>query len=150
MKNCNGKDIETDLDSCVCFNLRKAARAITQIYDDVFRPIELRATQFTVLAHISLFAPITVSRLADLMVMDRTTLTRNLRPLQKRGLLEVTSGNDRRTRVVTLTERGENMLSQALPLWKNVQARIVEGLGTDRWDSILGGLSDVLEQTRAE
>ncbi len=133
---------------CACFNLRKATRAVTQLYDDTLRSIGLRATQFTVLVHTRVYGPVTVTRLAEMMVMDRTTLTRNLEPLQKRGLIEVTSGEDRRTRVVTLTDQGNKVLAKALPLWKQTQARIVEGLGQERWSSTLTNLSEMVSLTQ--
>ena len=79
---------DTD-NKCICFNLRKAARVITQIYDEAFRPTGFRSTQMPLLVATAALGPVTVNRLAEAVVMDRTTLTRNLKPLEKQGLLRV-------------------------------------------------------------
>ncbi len=84
--------------SCACFNLRKVTRAVTQLYDELLRPAGLRVTQFSLLVAVRMAGPVGVTRLVELTVMDRTTLTRNLELLQKQGLIEVASGEDRRTR----------------------------------------------------
>ena len=134
---------------CTCFNLRKAARAVTQYYDGVLKPSGLRATQFTLLVAIYNAGPVTIKRLAERLVMDRTTLTRNLKPLQKQGLITITSGEDRRTRAVELTERGREALTQALPQWEQAQAQVVGRLGRERWRDLLGHLSATVALTRA-
>lgn len=132
---------------CACFNLRKAARAVTQYYGEALKPSGLRATQFTLLVAIYNAGPITINRLAERLIMDRTTLTRNLRPLEKQGLIESASGEDRRTRAVTLTDRGREVLSQALPLWEQAQRQIVELLGRERWGEMLEHLSETVALT---
>ena len=86
--------------SCLCFALRKSARAITQQYDTMLRPLGLKATQFSLLVGIRLFGLVTVNRLAEAMVMDRTTLTRNLQPLETQGLIQTIPGADRREREI--------------------------------------------------
>jgi DNA-binding MarR family transcriptional regulator len=128
---------------CACFSLRKAARAVTQLYDDTLRPSGLRATQFSVLQHLASERPFTMSALADVLVTDRTTLTRNLKPLIERGLVKTEVGDDRRQRTVTITDEGEIALGRALPLWRQAQARIVDGLAAERWD----GMEQDLEAT---
>ncbi len=133
---------------CTCFNLRKAARAVTQLFDQVLEPSGLRATQVTLLVAIALASSATVGRLAERLVMDRTTLTRNLAPLAREGLIESASGKDRRTRTVRLTGRGEAALARALPLWARVQARVVQGLGEKRWRSLLADLSETVALAR--
>lgn len=130
--------------NCACFNLRKAARAVTQLYDNMLRPTRLRATQFSLLVATSLFGPISVTRLAEMGVIDRTTLTRNFKPLVKRGYIEVVLGKDRRTRVVSLTGLGREALRKALPLWKKAQSRVVKELGQERWNSLQADLQDVV------
>ena len=132
---------------CTCFNLRKAARAVTQYYDEVLKPSGLRATQFTLLVAAHNAGPITINRLAERLVMDRTTLTRNLKPLERQRLIQIVSGEDRRTRAVTLTERGHEVLAQALPLWEEAQRQIVERLGRERWRDMLGHLSSTVALT---
>jgi len=129
---------------CACFNLRKTARAITHFYDEMLRPTGLRTTQFTLLVATMMLGPITVTRLARVGVMDRTTLTRNLRPLERQGLIKAALGKDHRTRVVTFTPEGQKALSQALPLWKKAQALIVKELGQDRWNSLRADLGELV------
>ena len=133
---------------CVCGNLRMAARAITQLYDEELRPTGLRLTQFSILGATKAMEPVTVTQLAEATVTDRTTLTRNLKLLQKRGLIRVQVGNDRREREVTLTDRGTEALIRGLPLWHNAQARVVKGLSERRWKGLRGELSAVVSLTR--
>lgn len=133
---------------CVCFNIRKAARAITQLYDDAFRPTGLRATQLSILAVTNGLGPMTVTRLAQATVTDRTTLTRNLNLLEKRGLIRTGGGNDRRERQVTLTDRGREALAKAYPFWQKAQTRIVKGLGEGRWKPLREGLAAIVSLTR--
>ena len=90
---------------CACFNTRKAARAVTKFYDDVLAPSGLKATQLTMLGAISISGPTRMSDLADMLGLDKTTLTRNLKLLQADGLIDVAAGDDRRVRVATLTTR---------------------------------------------
>ncbi len=136
--------------SCAVLNLRRAARAVTRRYEEEMRPLGLKATQFSLLVAAALRGPINVSQLAELMVMDRTTLTRNLKPLQKHGLLQVIPGRDRRTRAVTLTEAGEKVLEQALPLWERAQHTVVEGLGQERFAGLLGDLQQTVDVARRD
>src|SRR5829696_8230036 len=89
--------------TCACANLRKAARAVTQLFDEALAPSDLRATQFTLLVTSRLTGESTINELAERMAMDRTTLSRNLKPLVRNGLLEVRPGEDGRTRLVRIT-----------------------------------------------
>ena len=131
-------------ETCACLNARKAARAVTQLYDEVLQPSGLRATQFTLLVAIALAGEAPVTRLADALVMDRTTLTRNLALLERQGLVGIAPGTDQRTRMVTLTNQGRDALAKALPLWEQAQKRVVSGLGRNRWKTLLADLSDVV------
>ena len=134
--------------TCACFNLRKAARAVTQLYDEVLAPSGLRGTQFSVLAVISAAGPATMTDLADTLVMDRTTLTRNLKPLLGRGLVERGEGEDRRQRPIAITAAGREALDQALPLWEKAQARIAGGLGAARWKGMVEDLNTAIRLAR--
>lgn len=118
---------------CTCFNTRRAARAITEFYDRVLAPSGVSATQFTLLGAIAMLGPGPIARLAGHMALDRTTLTRNLKLLQTLGWVETAPGEDRRERVVSLTEDGTRAFERALPLWRAAQNRIEAGLGADRW-----------------
>ncbi len=133
---------------CVCGNIRKTARAVTQLFDEVLRPTGLRITQFGILGATKAMEPVTLTRLADATVTDRTTLTRNLRILEKQGLIRVRPGDDRREREVTLTERGRTALVRGLPLWQEAQTRVIQGLGEERWRALRNGLSAVVSLAR--
>jgi DNA-binding MarR family transcriptional regulator len=118
---------------CACFNLRKAARAVTQLYEAALAPSGMHATQFSVLVALAVADGAPLSRVAEGLVMDRTTLTRNLRPLARRGWVRIEEGEDRRERNVGLTRSGRVALERALPLWQQAQARLQEQLGDARW-----------------
>ena len=130
--------------NCTCFNLRKAARAVTQAYDKVLRPSGLRATQFTLLSVVAKLGPVGIKDLAQALVMDRTTLGRNLKVLSDRGLLEIGEGDDRRYRPITITAPGQEVLDLARPLWHQVQTRMVNRMGQDRWARFLDDLSEAV------
>jgi DNA-binding MarR family transcriptional regulator len=134
--------------TCACFKVRKAARAITKLYEEVLRPSGLRATQFSLLMATRVMGPVTVVKLAQVMVMDRTTLTRNLQILETRGLITIKPGEDRREREVNLTAEGMEVLAKAVPLWEEAQERVREGLGEERLQNLLGDLSEMVSLTR--
>jgi DNA-binding MarR family transcriptional regulator len=133
---------------CTCFNLRKATRIVTQIFDTAMRPIGLRVTQFTLLALCLAYGPVTVTNLADEMVADRTTLSRNLDPMEKSGLIKIEQGYDRRTRIVDLTEAGRIKLNEAYPIWKKTQEEIKEAVGMEKWSELLSNVSVLVSQVR--
>jgi DNA-binding MarR family transcriptional regulator len=129
---------------CACATIRRTDRVITQFYDEILAPSGLYVTQFTTLATLAEAAPITINRLAELLVMDRTTLTRNLELLTKQHLVRIEEGQDRRIRLVFLTQEGEQALRRAWPLWQEAQARIERALGRERFEGLLTDLSAVL------
>ena len=129
-------DLENAIEcsKCACFNLRKSARVVTQLFEDAFRKvgdIDLNGTQFTLLVHVFVTSPVTISSLAESLVMDRTTLARNLNPLSKKGYIEIDYGKDRRKRIVTLTEEGKVLLSKAYPHWKRTQEMVMKEYGKE-------------------
>jgi DNA-binding MarR family transcriptional regulator len=124
--------------------VRKAARAVTQLYEEVLRPSGLRATQFSLLMATRVLGPVTVVKLAQATVMDRTTLTRNLQILEKRGLIAINPGEDRREREVTLTASGMEALAAAIPLWEAAQNRVRQGLGEEKMHNLLDDLSEII------
>ncbi len=134
--------------ACACMNLRKTSRAITQYYDRALQPVGLRATQFTILVAVAKAESITISKLAEFLVMDRTTLTRNIRPLEREGYLEIRTGSDQRKRYLYLLKKGETVLEKALPLWQVTQQNIVRGLGIDNFRKMLITVNDTISLTR--
>ena len=120
-------------EDCNCFAARSAARHITQLYDQYLAPVGLRTTQFSILTKLKRKAPQTINSLASSMVMDRTTLGRNVQPLQRDGLISVeTSVSDRRAKVLRLTRAGEKRLQAALIAWSQAQERFESHFGSKR------------------
>jgi DNA-binding MarR family transcriptional regulator len=136
--------------SCACFNIRKTARAITNLYDAVLEPAGLRATHAILLMAIAMAGTPTISRLAEAMVMDRTTVARELKPLEDQGLVRITPGGDRRTRQVQLTDAGQAKRREIIPLWQQAQAKIIAaGLGHERWSKLYDDLQEVVRLAQA-
>lgn len=97
-----------------------------------------------------LMGPVTVIKLAQVTVMDRTILTRNLQILEKRGLISIKSGKDRREREINLTAAGLEALVKAIPLWEEAQERVRKGLGAERLQNLLGDLSEMIFLARKQ
>ncbi len=135
-----------DVKNCTSFNLRKAARVVTHQYDEMLKPSGLRSTQFSLLTVLSMGGTETISNLAHTLVMDRTTLTRNLKPLQSQGWIKRVPGEDRRTRAWTITAQGRKVLVRALPLWKKAQKETVSLLGKERWNGLLDHLKFTVQK----
>ncbi len=110
--------------ACTCSALRRVSRAVTQHYEQAFRGTGLRSTQFTLLATLIQTGPIPLSRLADMAGLERTTLTRNLRPLEKRGLIGSESEKDGRVRRIAITPEGARVAVELLPAWQRAQASV--------------------------
>ena len=114
---------------CSCFAARRAARTVTQHYERHLKPSGLRVTQFTLLALLELAGPQPLSRFADQMGVERTTLTRNLRALVERGWVTESAAGDRRVRMLAITKRGTAAARAALPRWREAQKSIARRLG---------------------
>jgi DNA-binding MarR family transcriptional regulator len=146
------KAIELDLEACAqaaavcaCFNFRKASRAVTQHFDEQLQPTGLRSTQLVILLAVAVHESSGMAELARALVMDRSTLTRNLRPLINQGLLTLNLGQDRRTRLIQLTPEGRKSLQRAIPVWSKAQNEFVGELGADRWTTLLGLLGETVK-----
>jgi len=133
---------------CVGDNLRMTARAVSHHYEERLRPIGLRISQYTILANVAAQEPITITELAAALQLDRTTLTRNLKPLEREGFVHTLPGEDRRQRVVTMTDAGHAKLAEAFPLWKAAQADLIDRLGAERWENIRRDLAALVALTR--
>lgn len=142
-KNKLTKDAVAEGSECMAYNLKKATRAVQSLFDNAFKTIGLEGTQYTVLAHIYVSEPITLSKLANMMSVDRTTLGRNLKPLEKKGLIEIKTGDDRRAKLIKLTKNGREVLAQAQPIWKEVHEDIKRLLGVEGWSSTIKNLGDL-------
>ena len=140
MHQPNAAQLAEIAETCACLNVRKAARAITQLFDEVLQPTGLRSTQFPLLVVVALLGEAPVTQLAEELVMDRTTLARNLKPLESLGLLTVEAGTDQRRHLVRLTERGREALARALPYWEQAQHQVVTRLGQEQWHALRASL----------
>ncbi len=115
---------------CLCLAARRASRAITRRFDQALREHDLRATQFTLLSALALAGPMAIGALADLLAADRTTITRNLALVEKRGLASVRADEvDARSRIAAITPEGKALLQKAMPTWRKVQDELTAALG---------------------
>ena len=130
---------------CACSRLRRAARAVTQLYDDALAPAGLRVTQLSLLRTLQRLGTLTIGELAARNLLDRTALSRNLDPLAARNLVAIVPGRDARTREVTLTRHGTSAIAHAAPYWERAQREVARHVGRDRLD----GLYDVLRDIEA-
>ena len=132
---------------CTCFAVRRAARHLSQSYDRFLAPTGLRTTQFSLLRVLDRTGPRTIQALAAAMGLDRTTLGRNLRPLERDGLVAIdVDANDRRGRALQITGAGRAKMEQAQALWQQAQSRFVETYGPERTrdlHAMLDGLTRV-------
>lgn len=125
---------------CLCTRLRMATRTVTQAYDHALRETGLRISQFAILASLRYDGEATMTQLADSLGLDRTTLTRNLEPLTRRGFVEVRRGRDRRRRVVALTDAGADAVEAALPAWRDAQNELITTLGPENRRALMTAL----------
>lgn len=128
---------------CACATLRRAARAVTQLYDGELRPLGLNIAQFTLLQALSRTGPLTQRRFGRLLALDSTTLSRTLRPLEKEGWIRCDPGEDRRERLVQLTTSGRRELVRATPAWERAQERLRRRLGAPEWSKLLADLASL-------
>jgi DNA-binding MarR family transcriptional regulator len=128
------------VENCVCFNLRWVTRAVTQFYDAEMRRHGIRSTQGTILLALNAKENWSMAELSDLLGMDRTTLVRNLRPLQRDGLVRVNGGGRGRLVELAITAKGRKQIEKLTPAWKSAQSAAVKTLGEKRWSGILSDL----------
>jgi DNA-binding MarR family transcriptional regulator len=131
--------------SCTCNKVRMAARAVTRAYDGALRAVGLRATQFAVLVAVDREGAMSITALAATLGMDRTTLTRNLRPLVKLGLVAVGAEGRHRSRPLEVTRKGRARLREGLPLWEEAQAALKRKLGNSHWTSVHENLERLID-----
>jgi DNA-binding MarR family transcriptional regulator len=132
------------VENCMCHRTRMAARAVTRLYDDRLRSVGLRATQLAVLVAVGGDDVVSITALAKFMGMDRSTLTRNLAPLERESLIRVGNEGWRRSRMVEITKKGRSRLREALPLWEKAQETLQRKLGIRKWDAIRADLDDLI------
>jgi DNA-binding MarR family transcriptional regulator len=138
-------EISSTTPECICLAVRQAARHVTQFYDQCLAPSGLRTTQFSLLAKLRRRGPLTITALAAEMVMDRTTLGRNILPLSRDGLIRIEPAPlDRRSKQIRVTRRGEQRLDAAVKGWTEAQARFEAAFGrirTSELRALLGAVA---------
>jgi DNA-binding MarR family transcriptional regulator len=131
-------------DHCLCLHVQRAARALARHFDEALRPVGLTQGQFSLLTSLNRAEPPTMGSVADLLALDRTTLTANLKPLERRGLVKVAvDAHDRRSRRLILTAAGREALAAAAPIWKRTHARVERLLQAASADVIRAGLREL-------
>ena len=133
---------------CACFDLRKATRAVSRMYDDFLRDAGLNVTQFSLLRLIRTEKEISVSTLGRYMVMDSTSITRALAPLERDNLINSRAGADKRMRIISLTRKGLKLVGDAEPKWRRAQEVLMEAIGEDRWRAMRRLLRDTTRMVR--
>jgi DNA-binding MarR family transcriptional regulator len=128
---------------CTLLRLRRTTRRVTQIYDRHLAPLGIRVTQYSLLGSLMGQPPVPIGVFADIMGMDRTTLTRNIRPLIRAGWIELVPGEDRRQRAIALTPEGKAMFRRAVPLWRQAEGELRAAVGADA----IGQLQRLLDQS---
>lgn len=129
MKNHNEHHHPKKPSPCNCLNIRRASRAVTHFYDRILQPSGLTISQLSLLKHLKQVEPITISELANVMRIDRTTLNRNMKPLVDHDLITITPGQDPRTRQVVMTPKGTATTNSASQLWDKAQTSVRDYLG---------------------
>jgi DNA-binding MarR family transcriptional regulator len=129
--------------NCVCFNLRRVARVVTQFFDAELRRHGIRSTQGSILSALNITGPTNMADLSDLLGMERTTLLRNLRPLQRDGMVDVEGGGRGGRVEVSLTVKGRKQIEKLAPAWEAAQRTAVTVLGEKRWSALLADLDAV-------
>ncbi len=135
-----------DIDgACSCLAVRQASRYLTAIYDAALAPAEIRITQFSILYKLAKSGPLSIGELAAMMAMDRTTLSTNLKPMERDGLLDIVPGVDRRMKQARVTGAGLKKYRKALPLWEGVQSKFEGQYGSRKAADLRAALRAVLK-----
>ena len=134
---------------CTCLRVRGAARRVTQIYGRHLAPTGLKISQFSLLGFITAEGPVSIGRLSDLLTTDRTTLTRNLRPLLTAGLIERATSGDKRRHELVATAVGRAMLKRALPLWAGAEQEVRTAMGAKLTADLHGAIDRSMEKLAA-
>src|SRR6476661_7049471 len=129
--------------ACACGRLRRATRALTQLYDDLMAPAGLRVTQFSLLRTLARQGPMRINELAAAQLLDRTALSRNLDPLVELGHVEIVRGQDARARDVAITRAGSAALRAAEPHWTRAQMEVARRVGADKLDALIETLREL-------
>lgn len=132
-------------DSCMCLHTQRAARALARRFDEAFAPLNLTHGQYSLLMFLSGPAPTGMAALAQALAIDRTTLTANLKPLERRKLVEIgVDRNDKRSRKLRLTQAGKRLLSKAVPIWRRSHAELDRRFSREQLGAMRSGLTELI------
>src|SRR5579863_3511815 len=131
------------MENCVCFNLRRVTRAVTRFFDAEVRRLGVRPTQTPILGALEAKESWSMAELSEFLGMERTTLVRNLRPLQRDGLAQAAGGGHGKLVELSITTKGRKQIEKLAPAWKSAQSAAVKTLGEKRWSAILSDLATV-------
>ena len=145
MKVKTGNELLTE---CACFDLRRTARAVSRMYDNFLRDAGLNITQFSLLRLICVEKDLSISTLGRYMVMDRTSITRALAPLERDRLIYSRAGADKRIRIISVTNKGRKLIESAEPKWRQAQEALMDTIGEDRWRAMSTVLRDTTRMVR--
>ena len=145
----SGPPLRLSPSECTCFRVRGAARRVTQIYSRHLAPTGLKISQFSLLGFITAEGPVSIGRLSDLLTTDRTTLTRNLRPLLAAGLIERAASGDKRRHELVATATGRALLKRALPLWAAAEHDVRAAMGAKLTADLHGAIDRSMEKLAA-
>ena len=145
MKVKTGNELLTE---CACFDLRRTTRAVSRMYDDFLRDAGLNITQFSLLRLICVEKDLSISTLGRYMVMDRTSITRALAPLERDRLIYSRAGADKRIRIISVTNKGRKLIESAEPKWRQAQEALMDTIGEDRWRAMSIVLRDTTRMVR--
>jgi DNA-binding MarR family transcriptional regulator len=134
-------------ENCLCFHMQRAARSLTRRFDEAFKPLGVSSGQFALLVCLNRPDPPNVGAVATLLAMDRTTLTANLKPLERRGLVKIVADkSDRRSRKLVLTAAGRHLLARAVPIWRRTNAEIERILPKLQLDDLRKSIRSLIDE----
>jgi DNA-binding MarR family transcriptional regulator len=142
-------DLTALINECACLKVRTAARAVTRLYDDAFRPVGLRATQLSVLVAVASGDAVSIAALSRMLGMDRSTLARNLGPLEDQRLVALGPEGHYRSRTLSITSKGEQLVRKALPIWEKAQEKLREELKKPHWTNLHTELDHLIKSADA-
>ena len=144
----NDKHNEMDyiIQFCACANLRRIARIVTQVYEKQMQPTGLKVTQYYMLVNIARHKETSISKLGEIMLLDQTTITRNINILKKSGYVNITKDiNDSRTKSISITDTGLVKLEEATPIWLQIQEKVEKNMGKEKYKDLLETLKNLQE-----
>jgi DNA-binding MarR family transcriptional regulator len=142
----SGSPLRLSPAECTCFRIRSAARRVTQIYSQHLAPTGLKISQFSLLGFVCAEGPVSIGRLSELLATDRTTLTRNLKPLLDDGVIERAASGDKRRHELAATAAGRALFKRALPLWSAAEQEVRAAMGTKLTSDLHGALDRSMDK----